>query len=242
MQFFPALDIKDGKCVRLYRGKLDSCKVYEASALDAVYKYNLNRANWLHIVDLDGAVVGKPRNMDVIANVIKSVDCRVQIGGGIRDLSTIRQYLLLGAARVVLSTSALTDFGLISRASKRFFGRVALSLDTIGGCVALRGWTELSKISCEQVLAKLAHLKLSALVWTDITRDGTLSGINTTELARIVSISRLPVIVSGGVASLRDLEDLRANFGGSVAGVISGKAIYERVFNIEDAQRVLRNC
>lgn len=139
MQFFPALDIKDGKCVRLYRGKLDSCKVYEASPLDAVYKYDLDRADWLHIVDLDGAVVGAPCNMSVIANVIKSVGCCVQVGGGIRDLNTIKQYLLLGAARVVLSTSALTDFGLISRASKRFFGRVALSLDTVGGRVALRG-------------------------------------------------------------------------------------------------------
>ncbi|AUG33819.1 1-(5-phosphoribosyl)-5-[(5- phosphoribosylamino)methylideneamino] imidazole-4-carboxamide isomerase [Candidatus Hodgkinia cicadicola] len=242
MQFFPALDIKDGKCVRLHGGNLDECKVYETSALDAVYKYNLNRANWLHIVDLDGAAAGVPRNMSVIANVIKAVDCRVQIGGGIRDLNTIKQYLLLGATRVVLGTSALTDFGLISRASKRFFGRVALSLDTIGGRVALRGWTELSASVCEQVLAKLAHLKLSALIWTDVARDGTLSGVNTAELAKIVNISRLPVIVSGGVASLKDLKDLYANFGSSVAGVISGKAIYERVFNIEDAQRVLQNC
>ncbi|AHL30953.1 MAG: putative phosphoribosylformimino-5-aminoimidazole carboxamide ribotide isomerase [Candidatus Hodgkinia cicadicola] len=242
MQFFPALDIKAGKCVRLHRGKLDDCKVYEASALAAVQKYNLNSADWLHIVDLDGAIAGAPRNISVIASVIKAVDCRVQVGGGIRDLDTIRQYLLLGAARVVLSTSALTDFGLISRASKRFFGKVALGLDTIGGCAASRGWTELSTTPCEQILAKLAHLKLSALVWTDITRDGTLSGVNTTELARIVSISRLPVIVSGGVASLKDLRGLHADFGNSVAGVISGKAIYERVFNVEDAQRVLQSC
>lgn len=139
MQFFPALDIKDGKCVRLYRGRLDDCKVYETSPLDAVYKYGLNRADWLHIVDLDGAVAGAPRNMSVIADVIKAVDCRVQIGGGMRDLNAIRQYLLLGATRVVLSTSALTDFRLISGAAKRFFGRVALGLDTIGGRVALRG-------------------------------------------------------------------------------------------------------
>ncbi|AUG91594.1 1-(5-phosphoribosyl)-5-[(5- phosphoribosylamino)methylideneamino] imidazole-4-carboxamide isomerase [Candidatus Hodgkinia cicadicola] len=217
----------------LYTGKLDDCKVYEASALAALQKYDLNSAGWPHIVDLDGAIAGVPRNISVIANVIKAVDCRVQVGGGIRDLDTMRQCLLLGAARVVLSASALTDFGLVSRASKGFFGRVALSLDAIGGSVASRGWAQLSTTPCEQILAKLVRLKLSALVWTDITRDGA-------ELAKIVSISRLPVIVSGGVASLKGLEGLCANFGSSVAGVISGKAIYERVFNVEDARRVCK--
>ncbi len=139
MQFFPALDIKDGKCVRLFKGRLDSCKVYASSALAAVREYNLDRADWLHVVDLDGALAGTPRNMNVIAKVIKAVNCRVQVGGGIRDLDTIREYLLLGASRVVLGTSALADFKLVLKASKRHFGRVALSLDSVGGRAALRG-------------------------------------------------------------------------------------------------------
>ncbi|XXM93386.1 MAG: HisA/HisF-related TIM barrel protein [Candidatus Hodgkinia cicadicola] len=242
MQFFPSLDIKDGKCVRLYRGKLDELKVYEPAPLDAVYKYGLNQANWLHIVDLDGAATGIPQNISVIERIIKNTNCRVQVGGGIRNLSAVREYLLLGASRVILGTSVLTDVELVLKASKKYFGRIALSLDTIEGCIATQAWTKLSAVTCAQVLTDLAHLKLSALIWTDIARDGTLSGVNVAELARIVSVSKLPIIVSGGIGSLEDLESLRIRFGDSIAGVISGKAIYERVFSVNDAQRVLGAC
>ncbi len=151
MQFFPARDIKRGECVRLYGVKLINFRVLKASPLAAARKYNLSRTSWLRMVGLDGA--GALRIVSVIASVVKSVGCRGQIGGGVRALSAVRQYLLLGAAGVVLGASALTGFRLISGASRRVFGRAALSLDAIGGCVALRA----------RVLAELARLGSSVL-------------------------------------------------------------------------------
>ncbi|XXN19813.1 MAG: 1-(5-phosphoribosyl)-5-[(5-phosphoribosylamino)methylideneamino]imidazole-4-carboxamide isomerase [Candidatus Hodgkinia cicadicola] len=239
MQFFPSIDIKDGKCVRLYKGRLEEYKIYEDSPLAAVHKYSLDRAAWLHVVDLDGAVAGAPKNMEVITNLIRSVDCQVQVGGGIRDLSSINKYLSVGASRVILGTSVLTDFRFVSKVSKRHLGRIAVSLDTSKGYIAKQGWTKLSKTSFEQILPKLAGLRLSALVWTDINRDGTLTGVNTTDLVKIINVSKLPVIVSGGVSSLEDLNNLHKRFGNSIAGVISGKAIYERLFSVAEAQRAL---
>ncbi|ATW06016.1 1-(5-phosphoribosyl)-5-[(5- phosphoribosylamino)methylideneamino] imidazole-4-carboxamide isomerase [Candidatus Hodgkinia cicadicola] len=221
MQTFPALGLKGGKCVGLYGGKLGDCKLCGLSPLGAVCEHNLNRADWFCIVDLDGALVGALRVVSVIASVIKAVGCRVRIGGGDARSGA---HLLLGAAGVVLSASALTDF------------RVAFSLDAVGRCMALRGLTELS------ALAKLAHLKLSVLVWTDNVFGGTLSGVGAAELAKIVNVGRPSVIVSGGVVSLKELEGLYASFGGSVARVILGEAIYERAFGVEGARLVLRNC
>ncbi|ATY93524.1 1-(5-phosphoribosyl)-5-[(5- phosphoribosylamino)methylideneamino] imidazole-4-carboxamide isomerase [Candidatus Hodgkinia cicadicola] len=239
MQFFPSIDIKDGKCVRLYKGRLETCKVYEDSPLDAIRKYNLSRANWLHIVDLDGAVAGTPKNIDTIADIIKHVKCRVQIGGGIRNINSIKKYLLLGASRIILGTAALTNLKFISKVSKKYVGKIAISLDTDKGYVAKQGWTKLSKTNFKQILPKLTNLRLSALIWTDISRDGTLGGVNVADLSKIINISKIPVIVSGGVSSLKDLRNLRKHFGDSIAGVISGKAIYEKLFSVRDAQKVL---
>ncbi|XXN13865.1 MAG: 1-(5-phosphoribosyl)-5-[(5-phosphoribosylamino)methylideneamino]imidazole-4-carboxamide isomerase [Candidatus Hodgkinia cicadicola] len=241
MQFIPSIDIKDGKCVRLYKGDLTKCQVYEASPLSAIHKYGLNKASWLHVVDLDGAVAGEPRNMDAIASLLQNVDCRVQVGGGIRSLKTIRDYLLLGASRVVLGTSALTSPSLILKATKKHLGKIALGLDTIRGHVAIQGWTKLTNETYKQTLARLAHLRISVLVWTDVTRDGTLSGINTGELTQVINVSKLPVIVSGGISSLEELKSLRDSFGNSIAGVISGKAIYEGAISVEDALNALHS-
>ncbi|XXM90208.1 1-(5-phosphoribosyl)-5-[(5-phosphoribosylamino)methylideneamino]imidazole-4-carboxamide isomerase [Candidatus Hodgkinia cicadicola] len=241
MKFFPSIDIKGGKCVRLYKGDLKICKVYEDCPLDAVYKYNLDRADWLHVVDIDGAAAGAPRNMDVVAKIARNVNCHIQVGGGIRSLDTIKKYLSIGVSRVILSTLALTNFELVSRACKRYLGKVALGLDTVGEYVAISGWTRTSAIKYDQALVNLTRLRLSALIWTDVMRDGTLTGVNTIELEKIINLSKLPIIVSGGVSSLQDLKSLCINYNNSIAGVISGKAIYERVFSVEDAQRAL-NC
>ncbi|XXM93450.1 HisA/HisF-related TIM barrel protein [Candidatus Hodgkinia cicadicola] len=242
MQFIPSIDVKSGECVRLCRGAFDSCKVYSASPLEAVTEYGLDQANWLHVVDLDGAVDGSPRNMCAINHVLRSVNCSVQVGGGIRSLETVNEYLKAGAARVVLGSSVLTDSKLVFEACRRYFGRVVLSLDTVNGNVVTNGWTESSATNYKKALDGVMRFGASALIWTDVVRDGTLGGVNIRDLVQIVALSRLPVIVAGGVCSLLDLANLRAVFGNSLAGVISGKAIYERVFSVREAQTTLGAC
>ncbi|WGS83590.1 MAG: HisA/HisF-related TIM barrel protein [Candidatus Hodgkinia cicadicola] len=242
MQFIPSINVKSGKCVRLCRGEFDNCKVYSASPLEAVSEYGLDQTKWLHVVDLDGAVCGFPQNMCAIKHVVRSVDCSVQVGGGIRSLETVYEYLKAGAARVVLGSSVLTDSKFVSEACKRYFGRVALSLDTVDGNVFTNGWAEASTINYKKALDGLMSFGGSALIWTDVMRDGTLGSVNIRGLVQVVGLSRLPVIVSGSVRSLLDLANLRAVFGNSLAGVISGKPLYERVFSVSEAQTTLDAC
>jgi len=235
MIVFPAVDLKEGKCVRLERGVMASATVYAEDPADAAKRWQDEGAEWLHLVDLDGATAGEPRNRAAVARVLKAVTIPVQMGGGVRTVETLATYLDLGVERVVLGTAALKDPRVLARACEHFPGRVALGIDSRHGRVAVEGWGHTSEIGTVELARKFESLALAAIIYTDIQRDGMQTGPNieaTRELARMV---RLPVIASGGVGRLEDIAALRTLEADGVIGVIVGRALYTGSIRLADA-------
>ncbi|MFP3038393.1 MAG: 1-(5-phosphoribosyl)-5-[(5-phosphoribosylamino)methylideneamino]imidazole-4-carboxamide isomerase [Candidatus Hodgkinia cicadicola] len=239
MLFIPAIDVRDSRCVRLYKGRMADYKVYASSALAAVQKYGFHRAELVHVVDLDGAVRGTPQSFSSIREIVEMSDCCVQVGGGIRSESDVELYLKLGVSRVVLGTSVLNDLEFVAFISRRYPGRIAVSIDTVGGLVAVDGWTTVSSFDYETVVEWLSKSHVCSIIWTDVNRDGTMCGINFEFLSKVVSVSSIPVIVSGGVSSIFDIIELKNRFTDGIAGVICGKALYEHTLSLTAAAAVL---
>ena len=235
MIIIPAVDIKDGKCVRLAQGKFDRVTQYADNPLDMALLWARKGAELIHIVDLDGSVAGRPRNADIILNIVENINVPVQIGGGIRDMETIRFYLDQGVSSVILGTTALKNQQIVREACTVFPGRIILGIDTLNGKVAVRGWTENTEKNAVDLARQYEPYGVKAIVYTDIERDGMGTGINmkaTRELADSVSI---PVIASGGVASIADVDNLMVVEGGSIFGVIIGRALYTGAVDLEEA-------
>jgi len=231
----PAIDIKDGKCVRLAQGKFDRVTTYADNPLDMALLWARKGAELIHIVDLDGSVAGRPRNADIILNIVENINVPVQIGGGIRDMETIRFYLDQGVSSVILGTTALQNQQIVREACTVFPGRIILGIDALNGKVAVRGWTENTEKNAVDLARQYEPYGVKAIVYTDIERDGMGTGINmkaTRELADSVSI---PVIASGGVASIADVDNLMVVEGGSIFGVIIGRALYTGAVDLEEA-------
>ncbi len=226
MLVIPAIDLKDGRCVRLRQGDMAAETVYSDDVAGVALGWQRLGASLIHVVDLDGAVAGEPKNLDWIDAIVTSVSIKVQVGGGIRTIETIRRYLHTGASRVVLGTAALQDRALLERACREFPLRIVLGLDARDGNVAVRGWTSVSDIRAVDLLKSLAGYPLSAVIYTDIAKDGMLSGPNLAALRDIVDESSVPVIASGGIASVEDVLAIKA-LGPRVEGVIVGKALYD---------------
>lgn len=226
MLVIPAIDLKDGRCVRLRQGDMAAETVYSDDVAGVALGWQRLGASLIHVVDLDGAVAGEPKNLDWIDAIVTSVSIKVQVGGGIRTIETIRRYLHTGASRVVLGTAALQDRALLERACREFPLRIALGLDARDGNVAVRGWTSVSDIRAVDLLKSLAGYPLSAVIYTDIAKDGMLSGPNLAALRDIVDESSVPVIASGGIASVEDVLAIKT-LGPRVEGVIVGKALYD---------------
>lgn len=241
MYFIPALDIKDGKCVRLHKGNMLNCKVYSSNPLDIIKDFKLSCDDWLHIIDLDGAVCGSPKNLEIIHKLVSNLDCNIQVGGGIRNINTVKNYLEMGVNKVILGTSVLENPDLINEISTYYPGKIAISIDTLNGMVLTKGWTSTTNMSYEKVLDLLSNLNISSIIWTDIDRDGTMHGINIKGLERVISNSKIPVIVSGGVSNILDLINLKNNFSDKLAGVICGKALYEGVISLDVAMRIIQD-
>ncbi|HNQ64914.1 MAG TPA: 1-(5-phosphoribosyl)-5-[(5-phosphoribosylamino)methylideneamino]imidazole-4-carboxamide isomerase [Smithella sp.] len=235
MIIIPAIDIKDGKCVRLAQGKFDRVTTYADNPLDMALLWARKGAELIHIVDLDGSVAGRPRNADIILNIVENINVPVQIGGGIRDMETIRFYLDQGVSSVILGTTALKNQQIVREACTVFPGRIILGIDALNGKVAVRGWTENTEKNAVDLARQYEPYGVKAIVYTDIERDGMGTGINmkaTRELADSVSI---PVIASGGVASIADVDNLMVVEGGSIFGVIIGRALYTGAVDLEEA-------
>ncbi len=235
MIIIPAIDIKDGKCVRLAQGKFDRVTTYADNPLDMALLWARKGAELIHIVDLDGSVAGRPRNADIILNIVENINVPVQIGGGIRDMETIRFYLDQGVSSVILGTTALQNQQIVREACTVFPGRIILGIDALNGKVAVRGWTENTEKNAVDLARQYEPYGVKAIVYTDIERDGMGTGINmkaTRELADSVSI---PVIASGGVASIADVDNLMVVEGGSIFGVIIGRALYTGAVDLEEA-------
>lgn len=235
----PAIDLKDGRCVRLRQGNMAAETVYSDDVASVAGKWQQAGATVIHVVDLNGAVNGEPQNLPQIEAVIKTVSVKVQIGGGIRNLDTLRRYLNAGVSRVVLGTAALTDREFLEQACKEFPRRVLLGLDARDGNVAVKGWTAVSETKAIDLLKELSGFAIGAVIYTDISRDGMLSGPNLPALKEVVEYSSFPVIASGGISSVKDLKAVQA-LGPRIEGAIVGKALYDGKLDYRTAVAALR--
>lgn len=226
MVVIPAIDIKDGRCVRLRQGDMAAETVYSDDAASMARRWEEAGAHIIHVVDLNGAVEGEPKNFPHIEAVRKAVGVEVQVGGGIRTLSMVRQYLNAGVSRIVLGTAALTDRKLLDDACGEFPRRILLGLDARDGLVAVKGWTSVSETTAVDLLKQLSGYPIGAVIYTDIARDGMLGGPNLIALGEIAARSPFPVIASGGISRIEDLRAVKS-LGPQVVGAIVGKAFYD---------------
>jgi phosphoribosylformimino-5-aminoimidazole carboxamide ribotide isomerase len=234
----PAIDLKDGRCVRLRQGNMAAETVYSEDVPAVARKWQEDGACVIHVVDLNGAVDGEPRNLPQIEAVMKTVSVKVQVGGGIRTIETVRRYLHAGVSRVVLGTAALMDRAFLEQACKEFPCRILLGLDARGGNVAVRGWTAVSDVRAVDLLKEVSGCAIGAVIYTDIARDGMLSGPNLAALQEVVELSSFPVIASGGISRVEDLRAVQA-LGPRVEGAIVGKALYDGKLDYRDAVAAL---
>lgn len=241
MLIIPAIDLKDGRCVRLRQGDMAAQTVYSEDAAAVAARWQESGAGLIHIVDLNGAVDGRPQNLVHVQNVLATVSAKIQVGGGIRTMETIRLYLSLGVWRVVLGTAAVHDRALLDEACREFPGRVVLGLDAKNGQVAVQGWTSLSNTTAVELLRELAGYPLAAVIYTDIARDGMLTGPNIAGLREIVEETAFSVIASGGISRMEDLYAVQ-RIGPRIEGAIVGKALYDGKVDLAEAIRAVKEC
>jgi len=240
MIFFPAIDLKDGQCVRLLRGDMDAATVFNDSPADQARAFQDAGAEWLHVVDLNGAFEGKPVNGAAVRAILAAIHMPAQLGGGIRHMQTIAYWLEAGIARVILGTAALRDPELVKAACKEFSGSIAVGIDARDGFVAVEGWAEVSEITALDLAARFEDAGVAAIIYTDIARDGAMQGPNTEATVAMARTVSIPVIASGGVSSMDDLRALKAAAGGLLEGVISGRAVYDGHIDVGDAVALLK--
>jgi len=239
MILYPAIDLKDGRCVRLKRGEMAQATVFNDDPAAQARAFEAQGFTWLHIVDLNGAFAGRPVNGPAVEAILGSVSIAVQLGGGIRDLATIEMWLGKGVRRVILGTAAVKSPPLVREACQRFPGRIVVGIDARGGKVAVEGWAETSELDAIELARRFEDAGVAAIVYTDIDRDGVLQGINlgaTAELARATSI---PVIASGGLAGIDDVRALLRPEYAILQGVIAGRALYDGRLDAREALALL---
>ena len=238
MILYPAIDLKDGVCVRLRRGEMDAATVFNDDPASQAKQFADAGCEWIHVVDLNGAFAGKPVNAAAVDSILATVDVPVQLGGGIRTLDTATDWLDRGVRRIVLGTAAVKDPEMVLEACRRWPGQVAVGIDARGGFVAVEGWAEQSTLSVYDLARRFEDAGVAAIVYTDIDRDGMMQGVNVDAMATLAEMTAIPVIASGGIASLDDLRALRAR--GGIAGAISGRALYDGRLDIGAALAELR--
>ncbi len=227
MILFPAIDLKDGQCVRLLRGDLDQATVFNDNPAAQAEIFRDQGFEWIHVVDLNGAFEGAPVNGAVVENILGAVSLKIQLGGGIRTMETVEYWLARGVSRVVLGTAALRNPALVRQACAEFPGQVAVGIDARGGRVAVQGWAESTDRTALDLACEFEDSGVAAIIHTDIDRDGVLTGVNVEATAALAEALSTPVIASGGVASVADLQALLAVESSGVQGVIAGRAIYD---------------
>jgi len=242
MILFPAIDLKDGRCVRLKRGEMAAATVYPQTPGAQAKAFADQGFAWLHVVDLDGAVAGRPVNRDAVAAILSAVTIPVQLGGGIRDFATLAGWLETGVTRVILGTAASHDPDLVRQACRAFPGRVAVGIDARDGAVAVEGWARSLPLSAIELAKRQADLGVAAIIHTDIARDGVLKGLNIDATLAIARSTPVPVIASGGLASLADIERLGQPDCAILEGAICGRALYEGLIEPRAALAILRSA
>ncbi len=239
MILFPAIDLKDGACVRLFQGDMDKATVYNADPASQARAFSDAGFSWLHLVDLNGAIEGRPVNDMAVETILKTISVPAQLGGGIRDMATIRMWLEKGVHRVILGTVALEQPELVKEACRAFPGRIVVGIDARDGYVAVAGWAKTSRVKALDLALKFEDSGVAAIIYTDISRDGAMMGVNldaTTDLAWALTT---PVIASGGVSALSDLEEIKAVEDSGIEGVIIGRALYDGRIDAKNALAIL---
>ena len=240
MILYPAIDLKDGNCVRLYKGEMDQATVFNDNPAAQAKAFVDAGCEWLHLVDLNGAFAGEPVNGSAVEAILNETNVPAQLGGGIRDMATIERWLSKGLQRVILGTVAVENPDLVREAARAFPGHVAIGLDARDGVVATRGWAEETDIEVTELAKQFEDAGVSALIYTDINRDGAMQGPNVKATAALANAVSIPVIASGGVSSLSDLADLKAS-GAPLDGAISGRALYDGAIDLKEALNLLKN-
>jgi phosphoribosylformimino-5-aminoimidazole carboxamide ribotide isomerase len=236
---FPAIDLKEGRCVRLVKGDMAQATVFNDSPADQARQFAAAGCQWIHVVDLDGAFAGKAVNASAV-KAIMSAGVPVQLGGGIRDMAAVERWLNAGLARVILGTAAVKNPQLVRDACNVFPGRIAVGIDARNGKVATEGWAETGELTVEELARRFVDVGVAAIIHTDIDRDGVLAGPNVRASAALAKAVPIPVIVSGGVSSLDDIRAVRAEAASGIAGVITGRALYEGRFDLTAAIALLK--
>ncbi|MDD5233662.1 MAG: 1-(5-phosphoribosyl)-5-[(5-phosphoribosylamino)methylideneamino]imidazole-4-carboxamide isomerase [Syntrophales bacterium] len=237
MIIIPAIDVKDGKCVRLRQGDFSRVTVYSADPAEMARKWRDMGAQRIHVVDLDGSREGRPVNAGAIRLILEDAGVPVEVGGGIRNMETVETYLGMGAGWVILGTSALKDGDFLREACRRYPGRIILGIDAKDGNVAVEGWTENTDRSAASLAKKYEEIGLHAIVYTDIMRDGMETGVNVEATVKIAESVNIPIIASGGVSGIRDIERLAEIADPRIIGVITGKALYTGALDLREAIR-----
>jgi len=236
---YPAIDLKDGACVRLVRGEMASATVFNTDPAAQARAFAATGFLWLHVVDLDGAFAGRSLNGEAVAAIRRAVDLKMQLGGGIRDRAAIDYWLGLGIDRVVLGTAALRAPDLVRRAAADHPGRIVVGIDARQGRVAVDGWAETSEVTAADLARRFADAGVAAIVYTDIARDGALQGVDAAATGAFARAAGIPVVASGGVATLADIAALRGEAKNGVAGIICGRALYDGRIDPADALRLM---
>lgn len=239
MILFPAIDLKDGKCVRLLRGEMASATVFNDDPVAQAQSFQALGFSWLHIVDLDGAIQGTAKNAAAVAGILKRTALPVQLGGGIRDRAAIERWLEAGVKRVILGTVAVKNPQLVREAARAHPGRVAVGIDAKAGRVAVEGWAEATDVPARDLARQFEDAGVAAIIYTDIARDGTGLGLNIAETAAIADAVVIPVIASGGIGSLEDLRALKTRAHPTISGAICGRALYDGRVDAAAALRIM---
>ena len=239
MLIIPAIDLKDGNCVRLRQGRMEDDTLFSTDPLEMAGRWQAEGARYLHLVDLNGAFAGCPVNREVIASIVEFLDIPCQLGGGIRSLETIEDYLNLGLERVILGTVAVEDEGLVAEAARRFPGRICVGIDARRGKVSTRGWANETELDALVLALKMQEFGVAAIIYTDIMRDGMQTGVNLEETGKLAGNLAIPVIASGGIASLEDVKKLMAIEEKGVSGAITGRALYEGTLDLKEAMMLV---
>jgi phosphoribosylformimino-5-aminoimidazole carboxamide ribotide isomerase len=237
---FPAIDLKDGVCVRLEQGDMARATVFNRDPAAQAQSFEAEGFEYLHLVDLDAAFVGRPVNVMAVERILESVPLPVQLGGGLRDMAVISTWLEKGVDRAIIGTAAVRDPALVKDAARAFPGRIAVGLDARDGKVAVQGWAESSELSALEIARRFEDAGVAAIIYTDISRDGLLKGLNLDATIALADAISIPVIASGGLASLDDIRQLLTPRAAKLAGAIAGRALYDGRLNAGEALRLIR--
>ena len=242
MILFPAIDLKNGQCVRLEQGDMARATVFNLDPAAQAKSFAAQGFEYLHVVDLDGAFAGQPMNAQAVEAMLAAVTMPIQLGGGIRDLGTVEAWLTKGVARVIIGTAAVRDPGLVKSAAKTFPGRVAVGLDARDGRVAVQGWAETSEVTALEIAQRFEDAGVAAIIFTDIARDGLLRGLNLDATLALADRISIPVIASGGLASIEDVKAMLAPRAKKLAGAIAGRALYDGRLDSAEALALIRDA